>query len=156
MRLMISIVGVSGLCLAIGCGGGGGGEPITGTIAIDYGTEHITPSVGAAVEDPQEPGQVYVIMGTTNVDCGTDLESDSPSNGTYVLFSIVPVVGAVSPFVSVLRIESQSFSSNSTSGDVMIDAVGERITGSLSNFSTTDDEVGTITAGGTFDVINCM
>ena len=155
MRLMISIVGVAGLCVAAGCGGGGGGEPITGTLSIDYGT-HITPGVGAVLENPMAPDEVYVLIGTSGVDCGTDLEHDHPDNGTYVLFSVAPVVGAVTPFVSVIRVEPQHLGSNSTSGDVTIDAVGERLTGSLANFSTTDNEVGTISAAGTFDVLNCM
>ncbi len=136
------------------CGGGDSGEPIEGTITIVVGDQTITPDVGAAIEDPDDSTKALVILGTSDISCSTQINSQLAA-GTYLTFQIDPVVGTQSSFVSVLRVSGNSAHLNGSGGDVVIDSVVDRVTGSVT-FDTTDDEVGTITADGTFDVIRCF
>lgn len=118
----------------------------------------MTPDVGAALHDPDSlPTEMFILIGTNEVDCGVDFETFDAS-GTFVMFEVDNTMPATydSASISVVRSTATRFSLNSSSGTVVIDAIGaERVTGSLT-FSTTDDEVGTITASGTFDVIRCF
>jgi hypothetical protein len=129
------------------------GEPITGTIAIDVGGEIIAPTVGAAVPDN---GNVFVLLGTRDIDCDTTLE-DQLKRGTYLSFVIAPEAGAQTPFVSVIRVVPGGTHLNGSTGDVVIDALAGRVTGSLAGFSTADPDEGiAISASGTFDVAACF
>jgi hypothetical protein len=129
------------------------GEPIEGTIAIDVDGELTAPTVGAALPDD---GNIFVILGTRDIDCDTALD-DQLKRGTYLTFVIAPEPGAQTPFVSVIRVLPGGTHLNGSTGDVTIDAIAGRITGTLAAFSTTDvDEGIAITASGTFDVAACF
>lgn len=140
--------------LAAAACGGDDGEPISGTITISVGGDAIAPTVGAAIEDADSPGSALVILGTRDINCGTDLESALKA-GTYLSFSLEPTEGAQQVFMSVIRVTGGSFHLNGSSGDVNVDGFADRITGDLT-FSTTDDDDGEITASGTFDVLRCF
>ena len=146
------------LVLAVGCGGGdGGGEPITGTVSLDYGSDKPKLSVGAAVQDRESPNRMVVQLGTGGVDCDTNLEDSEaqPPSGTFVIFSVDKTATMTNGSVAVLKVSSRSLSYNSGPGSVTITALEPRVTGSVS-FATTDDEVGNILVAGTFDVIRCF
>jgi hypothetical protein len=139
------------------CGGdGGGGEPITGTLAIDWGADHVMPDVGTTFENPDAPSEMWVLLGTAGLDCGTDLESPI-AQGHYVMFSVDRTTpGTATPTVAVFRKIPESLQIRSSSGMVTIDVIGEdRITGSVL-VETMDDESGRIAAAGTFDVARCF
>jgi hypothetical protein len=158
MRTSISMGLAAALALAAGCGGGGG-EEVTGTLAIDWGDEHVVAETGAAIENPDEPGQMVVAMGNLDMDCGW--YDDRIKNGTAVTFLLDPpeqATGAYTPLISVLHVEGDSLSINGSTGTLNISAFGDRIVGDL-DMDTTDDDNGVITvitATGTFDVINCF
>jgi hypothetical protein len=141
----------------VGCGGDSG-EPIEGTITIGYGDDMITPDVGAALHEPDSPPNLmFIIIGTNAVDCGIDFETFD-ARGTFVLFDVDNTAPAThnDTSISVVRNTSNSFSLNGSFGTVVIDSIGtDRVTGSVT-FSTTDEEVGAITAMGTFDVARCF
>jgi hypothetical protein len=129
------------------------GAPIAGTITIDVGGDLIAPTVGAAVPDN---GNVFVLLGTRDIDCDTTLE-DQLQRGVYLSFVIGPEAGAQTPFVSVIRVVPGGTHLNGSTGDVVIDALDGRVTGSLANFATTDADEGIeISASGTFDVAACF
>lgn len=141
--------------MMIGCGGDEG-EPMEGSLQILVGNDAVTPSVGAALSNPEVPGEMVVLMGTNEVSCSTDLYDEPPQSGTFVMFSTeIATLGPRDTGISVIRLSRSSSSLNSTDGTVTIDAVGERVTGSVV-FDTTDDEVGTIAVTGTFDVLKCF
>jgi hypothetical protein len=130
------------------------GEPIEGTVAIDYGGVPIAPSVGAAIPDPDgDPDKALVIIGTRDVSCETRLETPL-KRGTYLTFAVDRAPGTQAPFVAVIRVETGGAHLNGSAGEVIIDGIDGRVTGSLT-FDTVDDEIGAITATGTFDVIDC-
>lgn len=131
--------------------GGESGEPIGGDIAIVVGGETVNPSVGAAIAD--ENGAALVILGTRDITCDTRLETPLKP-GTYLTFTVDRNVGAQTPMVSVIRVQTGGAHLNGTAGMVAVDGVGDRITGSVM-MTTTDDELGDITVTGTFDVTNC-
>ena len=147
---------VLGIALVlIGCGDSG--EPIEGTITIGYGEDTVTPDVGAALRVADVPTEMSILIGTDAVDCGTDLDTFF-EKGTFVQFDVDNTAPAThaDASISVIKITARSFSLNGASGTVVIDSIGaDRVTGSVT-FSTTDDEVGTITAMGTFDIIRCF
>src|SRR5262249_40310353 len=141
------------LALLIGCGSGTSGEPIHGTISVHVGSDTITPTVGAAVADLQgDDTKALVLVGTTDISCATDANSVL-HRGTYVSFTIARIPTTQKPFVSVIRVDSSGAHLNASAGDVTISAIDARVVGTLSNFSTTDDQVGPISAEGSFDVI---
>jgi len=151
LRVVVFLGGV-----VAGCGGDSG-EPIAGDVAIDWGTDHVVPSVGAAIEDTSvtDAQNMLVFIGTRDIDCGTTLNSPIRP-GTYVLFSVDRTApGTYTPVINVIRAETGHLSFNGASGDVQIDAIADRVTGSFT-VETTDDQAGTITAGGDFDVIRCF
>jgi hypothetical protein len=143
------------LVLGVAACGGEGGEPISGTLAIDVGGEVTTPTVGAAIPDS---GALLAIFGTREIDCDTTVQ-DNLERGVYLSFAIDPAtLGAQMPFVSVIRVVPGGTHLNGGPGDLVIDAVDNRITGSVT-FATTDvtDEGDIpITATGTFDVLSCI
>jgi hypothetical protein len=145
-----------GMMLVVGCGGGGG-EPIEGTVTIDWGDDHVVPTVGAAIEDTEtaDAENMLVYIGTTDIDCGTTFESRI-NPGTYVAFSVDRTApGEHTPPITIIRVEGGSGHFNSASGMVTIDMIGDRVTGDFM-VETTDDEAGALVAGGTFDVIRCF
>lgn len=151
------MLGFAVACVA-GCGGIDG-EPIEGTVTMQYGDDAPDLVVGSVVEDENTPGLMLVQLGTDNVDCDTYLDvflSFSNPEGTFVYFSVDRVPGTYTDgFISAMRSSGNSTKINATSGSVTIDAVEDRVIGSVT-FETTDDEVGTISASGTFDVKRCF
>jgi hypothetical protein len=148
------------LALAL-CGACGGieGEPMEGTLEMQYGDTTADFVVGAAVEDENTPGLMLVQVGTDNVDCDTYLDvflSFSNPEGHFLYFSVDVAPGTYTDgFISAMQSEGGSTKINSTSGSVTIDSVDGRIVGSV-EVDTTDDEFGTISASGTFDVVRCF
>jgi hypothetical protein len=146
------------LPLAIGCGDDAG-EPIEGTIMMQYGDKMPAMVAGSAVQH-EENDDMLVQIGSRAVDCGTYLDRfldfDAP-NGHFVHFAVPKVAGTYdSHSVSVDRNSSRESYSYSSSGDVVIDSVDEmRVTGSVS-FMVTDDEEGEIAVSGSFDVLRCF
>ena len=135
--------------------GGDNEEPIAGDVAIGYGDETITPTVGAALDSGDgDPNKALVVIGTRGVSCETTNASNL-RKGTYLTFTIDRVVGSQSPFVSVIRIDSGSAHLNGSAGQVTIDAIEDRVTGSVV-VDTSDAEIGAISAAGTFDVVRCF
>lgn len=145
-----------GCLLLVACGTSG--EPMNGDITVMYGTSAPKMIVGAAVEDMSEPGHMLVEMGDDNVDCGTNFSELSFGNsGTFVYFSVDGTTPGMQSdaWVTVEHSSGRHVSSNSTDGMVTIDAVSPRVTGSVT-FQTTDDDVGTISVSGSFDVKRCF
>lgn len=142
-----------GLAAVPACGAEDG-EPIGGDVTITVGDEVIEPTVGAALPDDQDPTKALIVVGTRDISCATTITTPL-KRGTYLMFSIDPAVGMQTVFTSVIRVESSGSHLNGSSGEVTIDSVEDRVTGSVT-FDTTDDEVGPITAAGTFDVLRCF
>jgi len=157
-------LGVFAVLLAA-CGGGDDeGEPIDGDLVIMLGDAVIDPSVGAAIEacvdtncNETDPTKMLVVIGTRDISCESTVQS-ALKQGTYLTFTVDRVPATQSAFVSVIRVVPGGAHLNGSSGDVVIDAVDDRVTGSLT-FDTEDDDDGVIlpiTAAGTFDVIRCF
>ena len=146
-------------CIALAaCGESIEGEEVgPGTLTLHYGSESPKLEVGAAVQSADMPDKMLVMFGTNHIDCDSDFENDFPGNGTYVYFSVAKMPGTyASTYTDILKIEPRSLHSNGTSsGMVVIDAVEPRVTGSLT-VMTTDDDAGTLSAEGTFDVVRCF
>lgn len=153
MRTILGLV-----LVVVGCGGIDG-EPIEGTITMQYGDASPTMVVGAAVQDENAPDEMLVQIGSDNVDCDTYLDvflSFETFGGHFVYFSVPKVPGTDdSGFVSAMRSVNNSTKINSAPGMVTIDAVEPRITGSVT-FATSDEEIGEILVSGTFDVVRCF
>ena len=153
---MKSLVGFA-IAFVAACGGGGG-EEIGGEMTIDWGPVHVVPDSGAAIElpDAQVPGTLIIGIGDLDFGCGWGDDRIRP--GTFFAFTLEPseqAPGTYSPFMSVTHVDDDGVHSNATSGELVLTAFGERIAGRVT-FSTNDDEVGAVTASGTFDVINCL
>jgi hypothetical protein len=146
--------------LALAACGGTSGEPIEGDVSINYGGDTIDFIVGAVVEDENTPGQMLVQLGTDKIDCDSNLDnlfSFNNPDGTFLFFSVDQEPGTYTDgFISAMRADGGSTHINSSTGSVTIEIVGDRVTGTVDEFSTTDDEVGEITAGGSFDVLKCF
>ncbi len=146
------------LPLAIGCGDDAG-EPIEGTIMMQYGDNAPSMVAGSAVQN-EDNDDMLVQIGSRSVDCGSYLDNfldfNAP-NGHFVYFPVPKVAGVYdSNSVSVDRNTSNESRSYQAFGDVVIDTVGEeRVTGSVS-FMATDDEIGEIAVSGSFDVLRCF
>jgi len=144
--------------VVVGCGGPGG-EPIEGDITMQYGGDSPDMKVGTVVQDENDPNSMLVQIGTQGVGCDTYLDvffSFDVPHGTFLYFSVDKAPGTYTgTFVSAMRSTGNSIKINSAQGDVTIDAVEPRVTGSVT-FSTDDDEVGTISASGSFDVLRCF
>jgi hypothetical protein len=148
------------LVLVVGCGGGGiDGEPLMGTVSLDYGGSKPKMAVGAAVEAMDAPTKMLVQIGSDNVDCGTYLDVfldfDAP-HGSFIYFLVdKTATGMVNTSVSVEKSSDRNVTVNTGSGVVTITSADARVTGSVT-FTTTDEDVGTIAATGTFDVKKCF
>ena len=130
-------------------------EPLGGDITIAYGDETITPSVGAAVDSGDgDPAKALIVIGTRGVSCATTNASNL-RKGTFLTFTIDRMIGAQSPIVSVIRIDSSSAHVNGSAGQVTIAAIEDRVTGTVV-LDTSDDEIGAIAASGMFDVVRCF
>jgi hypothetical protein len=146
------------LTCSIGCGGIEG-EPMDGDIALHYGTANKTFEVGAAVPDKDDTNQLIVQLGTDNVDCKTylnELVLFGGPKGYFVYFGIDAAMPKAydNAYVSVEHTTDRSSKTNIADGAVVIDAIADRVTGTVM-FDTTDDELGKITVTGSFDVLNC-
>jgi|SRR3569623_90137 len=139
---------------------GTSGEPMKGDIMYTYGSSHPKMVVGSAVEDKQTPGQMLIQLGDDNVDCSTNLDNfvliGGPI-GTFVYFSVNATTPGTdtSATISAEQSSRNNTSINESSGTVTIDTIDTRVTGSLM-FSTTDQDVGTISVSGNFDVKKCF
>ncbi len=146
--------------LALAACGGTSGEPIEGDISISYDGDTLPFVVGAVIEDANTPGNMLVQLGTDKIDCDTNLDnlfSFNNPEGTFLFFSVEPSPGTYTDgFISAMRVDGGSTHINASTGSVTITTVGDRVTGTLDEFSTTDDEVGEITAVGSFDVLTCF
>lgn len=145
------------LLLVVGCDSDGG-EPIEGTITMQYGDKNPAMLVGAAVQHEGDD-DMLVQIGSKNVGCGTYLEDfldfDAPG-GHFVYFSVPKTPATYEQnSVSVDRNTSNESRSYQAFGNVVIDSVGERVTGSLT-FAVIDDEIGPIAVSGSFDVLRCF
>jgi hypothetical protein len=144
--------------LVIGCGTSG--EPINGDVSIHYGTDTPKFVVGAAVQDRNKPANMLVQIGSDNVDCSTYLDvffTLSDPSGTFVYFSVdktTPGTQAQNT-VAVMQSDGNHTSINESTGTVTIDAIGKRVTGSVT-FMTTDTMIGAIVVSGSFDVLSCL
>ena len=144
-----------GWLLLAACGGTSG-EPLKGSIAFTYGTSMPKMTVGSAVEKKDMPGKMVVQIGDDNVDCGTDLDN-SFASGTFVFFTVdatTPSTDA-NAAIAVEHSSGGNISLNEAGGNLTIDTVMPRVTGSLT-FETTDQDVGTISVSGNFDVKRCF
>ncbi|HEY5934031.1 MAG TPA: hypothetical protein VIU61_05345 [Kofleriaceae bacterium] len=142
------------LAFLVACGGGDDGEPIDGTVVITVGSNTITPNVGAALVDADDPNDMVVIVGTSGVNCSTNFD-EAPLEGTAFFATVPQTVGTTETFGWVSRSSSGSLSLNGSSATVIIDGLGDRVTGSVV-FDTIDEDDGEITVSGTFDVISCL
>jgi hypothetical protein len=142
----------------LGCGGTSG-EPLEGDIAIDYGGRIPDLVVGAAVQDESDEEGMLVQIGSDKVDCDTYLDrffDFNIPNGTFVYFTVDKESGSYpQTLVGAMRSTSSSVTVNVAPGSVTIDAIEPRVTGSVS-FNVNDDEIGTISVSGTFDVVRCF
>lgn len=149
MKSLIPLLG-----LLIACGGGDDGEPIDGTVVITVGSNTITPSVGAALVDSDDPNDMVVIVGTDDVSCSTNFD-ESPLEGTAFFATVPQMIGEHDTSGWVSRSSGSRLSLNGSGATVTIDGLSDRVTGSIV-FDTTDEDDGEITVSGTFDVISCL
>jgi hypothetical protein len=138
--------------LLVACGGEDD-EPIDGSIVFTLGTNTITPSVGAALVDSDDPNDMVVIIGTEAVSCSTDV--DAAPQGTAFATTVPQLVGTHDVTGSVSRWSQNTVYVNVSAATVIVGGLGDRITGSV-ELATTDDDDGEITVSGTFDVISCL
>lgn len=138
---------------------GDSGEPMKGDVVVTYGGSSPKMDVGTAVQDQESPGKMLVQFGTDEVDCDSYLDVFLDFNlpeGTFVYFSVDKMAGTyTSASVSAMKNTSSSTSINGTTGMVTITAVEPRVTGTVT-FTTTDEDVGVISAAGSFDVKRCF
>jgi hypothetical protein len=144
-----------GLGLGLAACGAEDGLAISGDLAFTVGAETITPTVGAVIAD-SDPDKVLVVIGTRDISCSTKLESPL-RKGTYVAMVIDPMIlgPQAEALVTVIRVESSATLFDSATSEVTIDAVQDRLTGSV-NFMIQDETEEVITATGSFDVANCL
>lgn len=151
---------ISALTLAGAACGGIEGEPLEGTIQIEYGPSRPALVVGAAVAHRDAPGRMLVQLGSNHVDCDTYLDvlfSFTNPEGTFLYFTVDRAPGEyVDNSISAMVSENNSTKINVAFGSVTIDTVDPRVTGTVTMFETTDEEVGRIAASGTFDVVKCF
>ena len=138
------------------CGNGDSGEAIGGTVTITVGTESVAPDVGAVIPDPDpaNTSKAIVILGTRDISCATELDTRL-GKGVYLSFTIDRAPATQMGFVSVIRVEAAGAHLNGSTGDIVIDAVTDRVTGSVM-FDTVDADGTAISAEGTFDAIRCF
>lgn len=147
------------LLFAIGCGsGGGGGEPLMGSIAVQYGTMMPDMTTGSAVLSHDSPMQMVIQIGSDHVDCQTDLSgSFFGSQGTYVFFNADNTMPSTNPQadITVENVSGNHIDLNGSTGSVTISTIDTRVTGTVT-FTTTDSMIGTISVNGDFDVKRCF
>ena len=142
------------LALLIACGGGDDGEPIDGSIVITVGSDTVTPSVGAALVDADDPNDMVIMIGTADLSCSTDFDA-APPKGTAFFATVPQTVGTHDTSGWLSRSSNGSLSLNGSGATVIVDGLDDRVTGSI-EFDTTDEDDGEITVSGTFDVISCL
>lgn len=156
--------GLLGIGFVVACGGGTSGDPLMGTVSLSYGSEKPKMVVGSAVQHENTPGDMLVQIGSDNVDCNTFLDvflDFSTPEGHFIYFSADKAMTGTftNKSIDVMKSSDNSTSINGSTGSYTIDslgaAAGDRVTGSVM-VTTTDEEVGTITAMGTFDVKRCF
>jgi hypothetical protein len=150
MKFLVPVLG-----LLIACGGGDGdeGEPIDGSVVITVGSDAITPSVGAAVVDGDDPNNMVVMIGTAGLSCSTAFDA-TPKETAFV--ATVPKTAGTHDTTGVLwRSTGNSRNISASDATVVIDGVGARVTGSI-EFDTTNSDDVALAVTGTFDVISCL
>lgn len=145
------------LCLCLLACGSEDGLAIGGDVVVGIGADVVTPTVGAAIRDP-DPDRALIVVGTRDISCDTDLQSPL-RKGTYAMIVIDRVAGAQpAAQVTVIRVSSSGTLFNGGLDEVMIDTVDGSITGSVDFLitDTTDDGDVDLSVTGTFDVTNCF
>lgn len=141
------------------CGGGIDGELLAGDITIQYGSSSPKLEVGTAVR-AEADGDMLVQIGSNNVDCDTYLDMfisfDYPE-GTFVYFTVSSSMPGTYPNepVDFMKSGSRNTSINGTLGMVTIESIDTRVKGTVVA-TTTDEEVGTLSVQGSFDVVSCL
>jgi len=150
------VIGTLGFACVAACGSTTA-EPIDGDISITVGSDVIVPTAGAAIADT-DATKLLVVIGTRDISCDTTLGT-SLHKGTYASMRISREVATqTDAVVSVIRVESSGALINGATGEVVIDQLDGRVTGSVM-FETQDEVDGTtVTLGvaGSFDVIDCV
>ena len=142
------------LAFLIACGGGDDGEPIDGSIVITVGSNTITPSVGAALVDADDPNDMVIMIGTADLSCSTDFDA-APPKGTAFFATVPQMAGTYDVTGFVSRWSGNTVYVNGSNATVIVGGVGDRVTGSI-ELDTTDEDDGEIAVSGTFDVISCL
>jgi hypothetical protein len=142
------------LALLIACGADGeDDEPIDGSIVITVGTNTITPVVGAALVDPEDPNDMVLVIGTEAISCSTN--ADAAPKGSAFAATVPQMAGTYDVPGYVSRWSGNTVYVNGSVATVIVGGLGDRITGSV-EFATTDEDDGEITVSGTFGVISCL
>jgi hypothetical protein len=141
------------LALLLAACGSDDGEPLGGDITFTVGGETVVPTTGAAIRDREDDKQLIVI-GTRDISCATTLETPL-RKGTYLTILIDRATGPQDAMVSILRVVSSGTLINGVVSQVAVDTLDARVTGSLTFMTEDPDEALTLTAAGTFDVVNC-
>lgn len=126
---------------------------MSGTVEIVVGGNAVKPTSGAALENENDPSRMEIWFGNSGIDCNTSTENTP--KGTSFTTSVPKMIGQHDASGSVWRASSTSLHVNGSDAAVTIDAIEDRVTGSVV-FDTTDDEDGLITVMGTFDVVRCF
>lgn len=146
------------LLFAIGCGTSGGGEPLMGDVAIQYGSSMPDLTTGSAIQSKSDPTKMVVQLGTDHVDCKTDLDSSFfAEGGTYVFFledSATPGTDAQA-VVNVENVTGNNINVLSATGSVTISTIDTRVTGTVM-LTASDMSIGMVTVNGNFDVKRCF
>jgi len=142
------------LALLIACGADGeDDEPIDGSVVITVGTNTITPIVGAALVDSDDPNDMVVIIGTEAISCSTN--ADAAPKGSAFAATVPQMAGTYDVTGFVSRWSGNTVYVNGSNATVIVGGVGDRVTGSI-ELDTTDEDDGEIAVSGTFDVISCL
>jgi len=150
---MKSLVPLLGLLIACGGGDADEGEPIAGSVVITVGSNTITPSVGAAVVDGDDPANIVVMIGTADLSCATAFDA-TPKETAFVA-SVPNAVGSHDTTGVLWRSTGNSRNISASDATVVIDGLGDRVTGSI-EFDTTNSDDEMLAVSGTFDVIGCL
>lgn len=138
----------------VGCGESFGGEI---DVEVRIGEASFRPTVGIAVEDPDNRDGMVVFVTDGEIDCPFDILFDAPPAGTS-FYSFMPrELGAHSEaYSAVWRIDDSINKNVAFSATAIVESdSGDRVTGQVSG-GTMDSELGLINVGGRFDVRTCF
>jgi hypothetical protein len=135
------------------------GEPFRGEIDVEVriGSATFRPTVGIAVEDPNNREGMVVFVTDGEIDCPFDILFDAPPAGTS-FYSFMPrELGAHSEaYSAVWRIDDEINKNVAFSGTAIVERdSGDRVAGQVSG-GTMDSELGLINVSGRFEVRSCF